>query len=279
MAQVIAHTLPSLPVQRVVGRPSRTAPLSARPPCPLVQRASQQRVVRTAASSLEDPSYAAAEKRWQEQVAEGKVRNVSAAQAADLVKDGWVLLDVRPPEEIAKAGVKGAVEVPLFVVEESNDITSLLKKSSAFGMGGWWLGGTHMKANDSFLRDVSRKVPKDGKVIVACQKGLRSLAAAEQLSRAGYGTLAWINGGLDTAGIDTLETTNGKDLRYGGVGGVSQLLGWSDVQRAEDAAKGINKGTIFIRIGGAVLLADALLFAWEFWQASQNGTVPPSALR
>jgi hypothetical protein len=49
------------------------------------------------------------------------------------------------------------------------------------------------------------------------------LAAAEQLSRAGYQNLAWINGGLDTAGKDTLPTTNGKDLRYGGVGGVSQV--------------------------------------------------------
>lgn len=60
-------------------------------------------------------------------------------------------------------------------------------------------------------------------VIVSCQKGLRSLAAAEQMSRAGYTNLAWINGGLDTAGEDTLPTTNGKDLRYGGVGGVSQV--------------------------------------------------------
>ena len=60
-------------------------------------------------------------------------------------------------------------------------------------------------------------------VIVSCQKGLRSLAAAEQMSRAGYQNLAWINGGLDTAGKDTLPTTNGVDLRYGGVGGVSQV--------------------------------------------------------
>ena len=61
-------------------------------------------------------------------------------------------------------------------------------------------------------------------VIVSCQKGLRSLAAAEQLSRAGYDTLGWINGGLDTAADNTLPTTNGKDLRYGGIGGVSQVL-------------------------------------------------------
>ena len=40
-----------------------------------------------------------------------------------------------------------------------------------------------------------------------------------------------------------------------------QLLGWTDVQRAEDKAAGIDKSSLFIKIGGAVLLADALLFA------------------
>jgi rhodanese-related sulfurtransferase len=48
---------------------------------------------------------------------------------------------------------------------------------------------------------------------VACQKGLRSLAAAEQLSRAGYSKLAWINGGFDTARPGDLPTTDNKDVR------------------------------------------------------------------
>lgn len=39
----------------------------------------------------------------------------------------------------------------------------------------------------------------------------------------GYQTLAWINGGLDTAGGGALPTKNGKDVRYGGIGGVSQV--------------------------------------------------------
>lgn len=223
--------------------------------------------------------YSEAEKRWNEQLADGKVRNVSAANAADMVKEGWTLLDVRPPNEVEKAPLVDAVAVPVFVPEDKNDIEAILKKSSAFGMGGWWLGGSHMKANENFMRDVQKAVSKDSKVIVACQKGLRSLAAAEQLSRAGYQTLAWINGGLDTAGGGALPTTNGRDVRYGGIGGVSQLLGWTDVQRAEDKDKGIDKGSIFIKVGGAVLLADAALFVWEFFQAWQNNTIPPSALR
>lgn len=40
-------------------------------------------------------------------------------------------------------------------------------------MGGWWLGGTHMKPNTQFLAEVQASVPKDASVVVACQKGLR----------------------------------------------------------------------------------------------------------
>lgn len=60
-----------------------------------------------------------AEARWENQIRTGKVKNVTPVEAGELLKGGeWVLLDVRPPEEIAKAAIEGAVEVPLFVVDE-----------------------------------------------------------------------------------------------------------------------------------------------------------------
>lgn len=62
---------------------------------------------------------------------------------------------------------------------------------------------------------VQAQIPKDKGVIIGCQKGLRSLAAAEQLSRAGYGKVAWINGGFDTARPGEFKTTNGRDIRCG----------------------------------------------------------------
>jgi hypothetical protein len=61
---------------------------------------------------------------------------------------------------------------------------------------------------------VQSKVAKDTPIIVACQKGLRSLAACEQLAKAGYTQIAWINGGFDTASKGDIETTNGMDVRY-----------------------------------------------------------------
>ncbi len=63
----------------------------------------------------------------------------------------------------------------------------------------------------------------------------RSLSAAEQLSRAGYSSIAWVNGGLDTAKKPDLPVKGADDLRYGGIGGLSELLGWNDVQREKNA--------------------------------------------
>ena len=121
--------------------------------------------------------------------------------------------------------------MPVFVPDESLNPASLLKQMSAFGMGGWWLGGTHMEPNKDFLADVQQKIPKDAKLIVICQKGLRSLAACEQLSKAGYQTLAWVNGGLDTAKPGDLPSKDDKDLRLAGIGGVSAMLGWTELQQ------------------------------------------------
>ena len=77
------------------------------------------------------------------------------------------------PSLPVQAAVDGAVNIPIFVVEDELSFNAFLKKASAFGMGGWWLGGTHMKPNMGFLREVEQKIPKDSRVIVACQKGLR----------------------------------------------------------------------------------------------------------
>lgn len=44
--------------------------------------------------------------------------------------------------------------MPLFIEDPAWDPYAILKKASAFGMGGWWLGGTHMIANEKFMDQV-----------------------------------------------------------------------------------------------------------------------------
>ena len=48
-----------------------------------------------------------------------------------------------------------------------------------------------------------------------CLSVLRLLSAAEQLSKAGYGTITWVNSGLDTAKKPDLPMKSADDLRYG----------------------------------------------------------------
>ncbi len=57
------------------------------------------------------------------------------------LQDGWVLLDVRPKEESDRVKIEGSVTVPLFEVDDKLDPGTLIKQATAFGMGGWWLGG------------------------------------------------------------------------------------------------------------------------------------------
>ena len=60
---------------------------------------------------------------------------------------------------------------------------------------------------------MSTSLPPESKgVIVACQKGLRSLAACERLANAGYGKIAWLNGGYDmSTKVRAVRFTADKD--------------------------------------------------------------------
>ena len=156
-----------------------------------------------------------------------------ASDFKNLVDEGYIVLDVRPHTEREKAPLVNAVEVPLFVPDEELSISTLIKKSTAFGMGGWWLGGTHMIPNNNFAAEVQASIPdkESAKILCVCQKGLRSLSACEGLAKLGYQTIAWVNGGLDTAMPGQVPTKTGTDVRYGGIGGMSELLGWTEVQQ------------------------------------------------
>lgn len=61
------------------------------------------------------------------------------------------------------------------------------------------------------------------------------MAACEQLSRAGYQSLAWINGGFDTALPGDLPVVDEADLRLAGVGGMSEVLGMSPQQAVKQS--------------------------------------------
>jgi len=211
-----------------------------------------------------------AEDRWQANVRSGRVRSVSSVEAMEMINTGdWKLLDVRPDEEVEKGEVPGSICVPLFEVDDDMSPQGLLKQMSAFGMGGWWLGGQHMKPNTTFMPTVLNKIPKDQKVVVICQKGLRSLAACEQLSRAGYEEIAWLNGGCEAADEKVIPTIDGQDIRLAGVGGVSGWLGWNPVQQQMEE-QGANQDLVdnLVKVFVFILLIDLIALGYEFVTAA-----------
>ncbi|CAK9876111.1 unnamed protein product [Sphagnum jensenii] len=200
----------------------------------------------------------AAEKRWESQVKEGKVKSLSAKEAGYAIQlPNYTFLDVRPSSERRKAYVKDSIWIPMYEVDKSLDPGTLFKKLSNFTMGGWWSGLPLMKYNERFMPDVVAKIPKSYNLVVGCQKGLRSLAACEQLYKAGYRNLFWLNGGFDAAQEGDLEREGSQPLNFAGIGGVSEFLGWTDVQRAEAAKQGFGyRAVLFARLVGLLLAVD-----------------------
>nr|XP_043636600.1 rhodanese-like domain-containing protein 11, chloroplastic [Erigeron canadensis] len=203
---------------------------------------------------------AAARKRWEALVREEKVKLLTPKEAGYAIQlSGKTLLDVRPSTEHEKAWVKGSTWIPIFDVDSQLDAGSLSRKVTSYMMGGWWSGVPTLSYDNQFVAKVTEKFPKDTDLIVACQKGLRSLAACEQLYNAGYRNLFWVQGGLEAAEEEDLEREGPQPFKFAGIGGLSEFLGWTDQQRAQAAKEGWGYRLVFsARLLGVVLAADAL---------------------
>ncbi|XP_058102002.1 rhodanese-like domain-containing protein 11, chloroplastic [Magnolia sinica] len=222
--------------------------------------------VRMQADDGEDESVkqmkemAAARKRWESLIREEKVKVLTPKEAGYAIQlSNKTLLDVRPSTEHKKAWVKGSTWIPIFDVDDRLDVGAVSKKITNFVMGGWWSGIPMFAYDNRFMSKVEEKFPKDIDLIVACQKGLRSLAACEQLYNAGYKNLFWVQGGLEAAEEEDLGREGPQPFKFAGIGGVSEFLGWTDQQRVAAAKEGWGYRLVFsARLVGLILFADGL---------------------
>lgn len=88
---------------------------------------------------------------------------ISPEEAAELLRAGYVYLDVRNPDEFALGHPKGAYNIPWLDPEAPT-----------------------RTANPRFLALVTKHFARDQGLIIGCQTGRRSLSAAELLIREGY---------------------------------------------------------------------------------------------
>ncbi|KDO56644.1 hypothetical protein CISIN_1g027877mg [Citrus sinensis] len=153
----------------------------------------------------------------------GAIQPFTPKEAAAAMKEGFMLLDIRPIWETEKARVKGSLHVPLFVEDRDYSAITLLKKWVHFGYIGLWTGQKFTMFNPNFVRQVEAAVPdKESKLLVACGEGLRSMMAASKLYEGGYRNLGWLAGGFNRAIEGDFPEIEGKEkLQYATIGGVS----------------------------------------------------------
>jgi rhodanese-related sulfurtransferase len=101
------------------------------------------------------------------------VKRVVPAEAATLLDEGWVYLDVRSIPEFEQGHPVSAANVPLL----------------------HHLNG-RMAPNPDFQRVVEANFSKDAKIVVGCKAGSRSLQAATLMEAAGYTSVVDMRGGF-----------------------------------------------------------------------------------
>jgi len=86
---------------------------------------------------------------------------------------GYVYLDVRTVEEFEAGHVPGARNIPFMI-----------------------RGSAGMAPNPHFVEDVQENFAKDANLVCGCQRGVRSLRAAQILLAAGFANVADMRGGF-----------------------------------------------------------------------------------
>jgi rhodanese-related sulfurtransferase len=101
------------------------------------------------------------------------VKRIVPAEAAALLNDGWIYLDVRSIPEFEQGHPVGAANVPLLHMVNGR-----------------------MSPNPDFQRVVQSNFAKDANLVVGCKAGGRSLQAASLLEAAGYTSVVDMQGGF-----------------------------------------------------------------------------------
>jgi rhodanese-related sulfurtransferase len=104
------------------------------------------------------------------------VKEVTPQQAHDFLTNDTsaVFIDVRTEGEFAKSHAQGAVNIPVAFPDPARG----------------------MMVNSDFVKVVEANFPREKKIIVGCQAGPRSTAAANLLQQAGYQDVSNLLGGF-----------------------------------------------------------------------------------
>ncbi|KAL6897324.1 hypothetical protein ACP4OV_007020 [Aristida adscensionis] len=159
-------------------------------------------------------------------VVRAEVSFVDGEEARRLVaEEGYTVLDIRDRTQRERAHIKSSTHVPLFVENEDNDIGTIVKRTVHNNFAGLFFGLPFTKLNPDFAKTVKDKFSPQSKLLVVCQEGLRSAAAADALEREGFQNIACIISGLQKVKPGTFESVGKSELQNAGKAGLVTIQG------------------------------------------------------
>ncbi|XP_065857015.1 rhodanese-like domain-containing protein 9, chloroplastic [Euphorbia lathyris] len=163
---------------------------------------------------------------WRKLGIRAEVNYVNADEAKKLVADeGYSVLDVRDKTQYDRAHIKSSYHVPLFILNEDNDLGTFVKRTVHNNFSGLFFGIPFTKPNPEFLESVKTQISPESKVLLVCQGGLRSTAAANKLEQAGFQNIACITSGLQSVKPGTFDSEGSTELQNAGKAGLITIQG------------------------------------------------------
>ncbi|XP_059463139.1 rhodanese-like domain-containing protein 9, chloroplastic [Corylus avellana] len=155
-----------------------------------------------------------------------EVNYVNAEEAKKLIAvEEYTILDVRDKNQYDRAHIKSCYHVPIFIENQDNDFGTIIKRTVHNNFSGLFFGLPFTKPNPDFVSSVKSQFSPERKLLLVCQEGLRSNAAANKLEQAGFQNIACITSGLQSVKPGTFDTVGTTELQDAGKAGLITVQG------------------------------------------------------
>ncbi|KAK4833600.1 hypothetical protein QYF36_007952 [Acer negundo] len=155
-----------------------------------------------------------------------EVNYVNAEEAKNLIAvEGYAVVDVRDKTQFDRAHIKSCYHVPLFIENKDNDPGTIIKRTVHNNFSGLFFGLPFTKPNPEFVKSVRSQFSPESKMLLVCQEGLRSAAAADKLEQAGFENIACITSGLQAVKPGTFDSIGSTELQNAGKAGLITIQG------------------------------------------------------
>ncbi|KAE8726601.1 Rhodanese-like domain-containing protein 9 [Hibiscus syriacus] len=141
-----------------------------------------------------------------------EVNFVNAEEAKKLVAvEGYAVVDIRDKSQFDRAHIESC---------------TIIKRTLRNNFSGLLFGLPFTKLNPEFVQSVKSRFSPESKLLLVCQEGLRSAAAAaNKLEQAGFQNIACITSGLQNVKPGTFDSVGKTELQDAGKAGLVTIQG------------------------------------------------------